>query len=149
MFEKLYNSQRFGYTLEYLDSKFDDSFDMYYDFASYIEKTGVENSLDDFTRKLFDYFGSCQGVDKTVLRDVLAVDRLATNRMGALPEFLKIKSPKLKSVLNELEKNEATKRPCAIKRAATELLSENKIVYVDYTEPNPITGRYEMRFLDV
>ena len=149
VFEKLYNSQRFGYTLEYLDSKFDDSFDMYYGFASYIEKTGVENSLDDFTRKLFDYFGSCQGIDKTVLRDVLAVDRLATNRMGALPEFLKIKSPKLKSVLNELEKNEATKRPCAIKRAATELLSENKIVYVDYTEPNPITGRYEMRFLDV
>ena len=79
----------------------------------------------------------------------MAIDRLATNRMGALPWFLKVKSTRLKEVLNELEKDADTKRPEGVKRAATELLTRKMIVYVDYVNKNEITGRYKSAFLHI
>ena len=52
--------------------------------------------------------------------------------MGVLPEFLKVRSPVIKKMLNELEKDKATRREKNVKRAATILLSRPAFAYVDY-----------------
>jgi hypothetical protein len=88
-------------------------------------------------------------VDKRLLRDKVAIDRLATNRMGYLPEFLRVHSPKIKEVLNKLEEQEETKRHKGIKRAATVLLTENKVAYVDYEECNYVTNRFLVNFTEI
>jgi hypothetical protein len=80
------------------------------------------------------------------LRDLLAMDRLSTNRMGVLPDFLKIKFEKIKSILNELDKDEATRRKKGIKRAIAILSSNDEYVYVDYCDADPITGEYLLHF---
>ena len=146
VFEKMYNSRRFALTCSYLFSCFDSSFSMFFDFAKYLLENPTPNTLDDFTRQIFEYFGGKDSVDKNSLRDALAIDRLATNRMGALPEFLKVRSLHLKKALNKLEENESTKKPKNVKRAATVLLTKNLLAYVDYVESDYITNRFLVKF---
>ncbi|MBQ7226378.1 MAG: DUF4080 domain-containing protein [Clostridia bacterium] len=145
-FEKMYNSRRFALTCSYLFGCFDSSFSMFFDFAKYLLENPTPNTLDDFTRQIFEYFGRKESVDKNSLRDALAIDRLATNRMGALPEFLKVRSLHLKKALNMLEENESTKKPKNVKRAATVLLTKNLLAYVDYVESDYITNRFLVKF---
>ncbi len=149
VFEKMYNSRRFALTLEYLNTVFESPFDMFSGFAEYACKKNVRNSLDDFTEAIFEYFSQNAGVNNLLLRDKLAIDRLATNRMGYLPGFLRVHTPKIKDALNFLEKNEATKRHKSIKRAATVLLSENKLAYVDYDECDYVTNRFLVKFTEI
>lgn len=149
VFEKMYNSRRFGLTCRYLDSLTDDPFDMYEGLAIYVEGHGVKNTLDDFTKAIFDYFSSKNEVDRKILRDTLAIDRLATNRMGALPDFLKVKCENLKKTLNFLETSEKTKSKKNVKRAATALLSEKMVAYVDYDKCNYVTNRFLVRFTNI
>ncbi|MBE6674490.1 MAG: DUF4080 domain-containing protein [Ruminococcaceae bacterium] len=148
-FEKMYNSRRFGLTLEYLVSVFESPFEMFMEFSDYIDRVNVGNSLDDFTKAIFEYFSQVKSVDGQVLRDKLAVDRLATNRMGYLPSFLRVYSPKIKEALNELEKNDETKKRKNVKRAATVLLTENKLAYVDYDTCDYVTNRFLVKFTEI
>ena len=149
VFEKMYNSRRFGLTCSYLDSLTDNHFDMYAGFAQYVADYGVKNTLDDFTKAIFDFFTTKAEVDKKILRDTLAIDRLATNRMGALPDFLKVKCENLKKTLNFLEESTETKRKKNVKRAACALLTEKKIAYVDYDECNYVTNRFLVKFTKI
>ena len=149
VFEKMYNSSRFGLTCGYLDEMFNNPFDMYMDFANYVHKQNVPNDLDSFTKTIFDYFSLKEQVDAKRLRDMLAIDRLATNRMGYLPEFLRVHSPLIKKALNKLEENEATKRQKNIKRAATILLTENMLAYVDYDYCDYVTNRFLVKFTKI
>ncbi len=148
VFEKVYNSRRFALCCEYLESAFSDTFDMYRELAEYVTNNNVQNTLDGITKAIFDFFSSKKEIDAQLLRDKLAIDRIATNKMGALPEFLKVKCPNLKKALNALEKNEETKRRKNVKRAATALLCENKIAYVDYDECNYVTNRFLVKFTE-
>ena len=147
--ERLYNSRRFGMTCEYLKNKFESAFDMYMGLAKYLKDINAHNGLDEFTESVYNYFSKIENVCSAELRDCLAIDRLATNRMGALPEFLKNHSPSLKRVLNELEKNESTKRTIGVKRAATVLMSKPVLAYVDYTERDYVTNRFLVKFTNV
>lgn len=149
VFERMYNSRRFGLTCEYLDTLFDSPYDMYKGFCDYVVENGNEKTLDGFTKQMLDYFSIFDFVDKGVLRDKMAMDRLATNRMGFLPEFLKVHSPKIKETLNLLEKGECTKRPDGVKRAATVLLTENKLAYVDYDQCDYVTNRFLVKFTEI
>ena len=141
VFERTYNSLRFPETVKYLHTVFENHFRMYKDFALYVNEQNTF-TLDDFTLCLYNYFASFDIINKEYLRDTLALDRLSTNRMGALPDFLKVRSPHIKRILNELEKNADTGRRAGVKRAATVLLSTNDFIYVDYRDADPVTGRY-------
>ena len=147
-FEKLYNSRRFALTCDYLCELFETPFDMYIAFADYVSHKDY-STLDKLTHLVYDYFGKLEEVDEGKLRDLLAIDRLATNRMGALPNFLKVKHPKMKQALNELERNPETKRPQNVKRAATPLLTENKIAYVDYDRCDYLTNRFLVKLTEI
>lgn len=149
VFEKMYNSARFSSTCDYLTTCFENPFDMFMDFAGYLSTMKVKNTLDEFTKCIFEYFSKKEMVDVDMLRDKLVIDRLATNRMGALPEFLKIHSSKIKKTLNKLEENEKTRKKNGIKRAAAILQKENKLVYVDYVDINLVTKRYMVNFTEI
>ncbi|MBQ8546427.1 MAG: DUF4080 domain-containing protein [Clostridia bacterium] len=143
-FEKLYNSARFPNTCEYIFSKVENVFEEIMLFASYCEKNRVENSLDEFTSAILKHFGTRLYINGRELRDFLALDRLSTNRMGTLPECIKIHTPIIKKMLNELEKNSFTKREKNVKRAATILPSQNKFIYVDYRNYDKVKKSYNV-----
>lgn len=143
-FDRFYNSQRFARTVEYIWKNVDSPFDFYLQCANFVKENQKEKSLDEFSKIVYDYLCSIKGFDKNIVRDVMAMDRLATNRTGSLPQFLKISSSTLKERLNMLERNPATRRKKGIKRAATFLKSENALVYVDYDFKNLVTNEYKI-----
>ena len=114
------------------------------EFSAYCYQKKIENNLDSFTVAILDYFGGLQYINSRELRDFLAVDRLYTNRMGTLPERLKIHSLLIKNTLNELEKNPETRREKGVKRAATILPSVGKFIYVDYNEIDKVKKTYKI-----
>ncbi len=144
VFEKLYNSSRFERTCEYVFSLYSSSFKILMELALFVEKSNIPNNLDLFSRAVYDFFSKKKEVNPSKLRDCMALDRLSTNRMGTLPDFLKVHSPIIKEYLTLLEKSKDTKRPQNVKRAATVLLSENKFIYVDYQNPDKIKNSYKI-----
>lgn len=144
LFDRFYNSRRFSRINEYALSLVENSFKFYTGLAVFVKNNEKIRTLDELSALSLEYICSLDGVNKNLARDLMAIDRLATNKMGALPEFLKVHSPKLKEFLNELEKNPATKRKQGIKRAITLLLSEESFVYVDYDLKNSVSGEYKI-----
>ena len=142
-FERTYNSLRFPNTVSYLHSLYESPFQMYKALGLYLENKDAK-TLDRLTYEIFSFFSTEAGVNKEKLRDMLALDRLSTNRMGALPELLKVKTPVIKNTLNRLEKDDVTKRKPNIKRAATVLTTTSEFIYVDYDECDPVTGQYKV-----
>ncbi len=143
VFERVYNSMRFTNTLNYLHSFYESPFQMYKELALYFEDNKAK-TLDELTYGIYVYFSTCEGIDKEKLRDMLALDRLSTNRMGALPDFLKVRTPVIKNMLNHLEKEELTRRMPNVKRAATVLITTSELIYVDYDYCDPVTGQYQV-----
>ncbi len=144
VFEKAYNSNRFRQTLDYVFSLLDNPFYVFMDFSSFINMNETRNTLDDFSKALFDYFSKFNCIDKNVLRDKMVLDRLSSCYMGDLPEFLKIHSPVIKKVLLELDKNPETRRQKGVKRSAALLASQNKLVYVDYSDSNKVEKTFKI-----
>ena len=118
---------------------------MYEDLTIYLDSCESNKTLDELTLNLYSYFRKSPYVCEETLRDLLAFDRLTTNRMGTLPELLKIKTPKIKENLNLLEESKDTKRKTGVKRAATVLLTTKEFVYVDYTDMDPVKKIYEAK----
>jgi hypothetical protein len=144
-FERVYNSKRFTSLCEYLHTVYENPYKMYEDLAIYLDSCEKNKTLDELTLNIYTYFQKSPYVCREKLRDLLAYDRLTTNRMGTLPELLKVKTPKIKEMLNLLEKNADTKRRSGVKRAATVLLKTKEYVYVDYTDIDPVKKTYEAR----
>ncbi|MBE6624010.1 MAG: DUF4080 domain-containing protein [Ruminococcaceae bacterium] len=143
-FDRFYNSRRFPSLNEYVLNLTENPFNLYTGLAFFVKNNEKSRTLDELSSLVYEYLCALDGTDKNIVRDLMATDRLSTNKMGALPEFLKIHSPKLKEYLNELEKNPKTKRKQGIKRAITLLASEKSFIYVDYDIQNPVTGKYEI-----
>ncbi len=144
LFDRFYNSHRFSRINEYALSLVQNPFNFYTGLAVFVKNNEKSRTLDELSGLVLSYISSLDGADKSLVRDLMAMDRLATNKMGALPELLKVHSPKLKIFLNELEKDPTTKRPQGIKRAITLLLSEESFVYVDYDLKNSVSGEYKI-----
>ena len=147
--ERLYNSSRFKNTCKYLHSLYESPFLMYKGFAEYLSEHKTGNSLDDFSFDVFTYFSSQKHVSADVLRDKMAYDRLSSNREGSLPEFLKIHTPLIKELLNHLESDVKTRRKKGVKRAATVLPTEKCLIYVDYTDYDPVYRSYDVKKCDI
>lgn len=149
IFDRLYNSGRFSRTVRYIHSLVDNAFDFYFDCGAYIKNNEKTRTLDEFSELVYEFASKMDRVDPLVLRDCMAQDRLATNRMGVLPEFLKVKSPKIKEILNFLDQDSSTRRKKGIKRSATILRSDNSFIYVDYDVKNLVTNEYKVTKLKI
>lgn len=140
--DRLYNSGRFRKTLEYLvnDCGFS-PFDMFASFGKFTaDKKNIP--LDEYLGLVYNFFGSKTDAEK--LRDALVCDRLASNSSGVLPGCLKVKDARLRKIKKYLSENMQIKGKvgCAI------LYSENRVVYCDYKKKNPVTGNYELSYME-
>lgn len=144
--ERLYNSGRFRRTLEYLLKQGDQQpFDLFDQFGEFAARKGTERiPLDEYTSLVYTYFSTQKGIDKSVLRDVMVCDRLATISTGKLPTVLRIEDSALKNAVRALENDEATRPQKGVKRGVALLYSEHCVAYADYDEKNPITGEYPL-----
>ncbi len=141
--DRLYNSGRFRKTLDFLVDECGFSpFDL---FASFGEFTADKKNipLDEYLGLVYNFFGS--KTDAVKLRDALVCDRLSSNSSGVLPEILKIKDDRLRRIKKHFYENMQIKGKvgCAI------LYSENKVVYCDYKKKNPVTGNYELSYMEI
>lgn len=141
--DRLYNSGRFRKTLDFLiDECGFLPFDLFASFGEFTrDKANIP--LDEYFGLVYNFFVS--KTDKNVLRDRMVCDRLSSNSSGVLPECLKVPDVRLKRIKKYLAENMKIKGKvsCAV------LYSENRVVYCDYKKKNPVTGNYELSFLEI
>ena len=140
----LFNSGRFRRTLEYLLKQTGNTpFELFSRFGEFVAVIGTQKiSLDDYTALVYEYFCKQSGIDRAILRDVMACDRLATNPSGKLPAVLRIHDFAFKRAIKELE--EVARPHNGIRRGYALLYSEHCLVYVDYQHKNHISGEYPL-----
>ena len=143
---RLYNSGRFRRTLEYVLQRTGwTPFRLFAAAGAYLNENGRPRmSLDELTALVYDCLSTSPEVDKKALRDMMVLDRLATDPGGRLPEVLWIPDPRRKKVLTAINTAEESRLQKGVKRGFTVLASENAAVWVDYTERDPVTGEYDL-----
>ena len=143
--ERLYNSGRFPRTLRYLTEKMP-PYDLFLGFGEYLQNIRETGSipLDKYVCLAYEYFSTIRGVDKTLLRDLMLLDRISTNNSDIIPKCLRVDDGRL-SRLKRLVTTEKGK----VKSVAI-LYSENIAVYCDYSEnKNPVTGPWNIKKIDI
>ena len=85
--ERLYNSRRFLMTVDYVIKQTGKTpFEFFRQFGSYCAEKKISGiSLNDYTALAFDYFSQLRGIDRFLLRDVMACDLLSVNRRAGCP----------------------------------------------------------------
>ena len=137
--DRLHNSGRFRKTLEYvLQSTGLMPFDLFLAFGA-----KPTMPLDEYTALAHGFFASLDGVDRTVLRDKLCRDRLASNRSGRLPDCLKIKDKRLAAVTAALGAMPLHAPKEHMRRSVCLLYSEKCVVYADYPMDSAARNRFE------
>lgn len=141
--ERLCNSGRFRRTLDYVLSVYEKTaFDLFVEMGDFLNSKGEKGSipLDKYTNLAFEFFSSLDGIDKSVLRDRMLLDRIATNNSDVIPEALKIQDENLGKIKKQIGKlcppEKGEKRTIAI------LYTENKAVLVRYKNADRVSGEY-------
>ena len=141
--DRLYNSGRFRKTLEYLvDECHIEPFELFESFGRFTAgKTNIP--LDEYISLVYNFFGS--KTEKMRLHDALVCDRLSSNPSGIIPSCLKIPDTRLRRIKKHISENMKLdgKIACAI------LYSENRVVYCDYKNKNPVTENYGLSFMEI
>ncbi|MDD2418861.1 MAG: DUF4080 domain-containing protein [Oscillospiraceae bacterium] len=144
--ERLLNSGRFCRTLDYvLENSGLKPFELFSRVGEFCaDRISPRISLDEYTKVIFSYLVQLNRVDSSVLRDIMVCDRLSTNPSGILPPVLDVKDTALKAALKELKKNPSTCPIKGVKRGAALLYTQGCLVYADYLNKDPVTGRYKI-----
>lgn len=138
--DRLYNSGRFLFTLDYLTDEIGLSpFDVFNDFGNSVN--GNKMRLSDYAESLYNYFSD--KCNKDILREKILCDLLCCSSSVHIPEALKIRDPlyrKLKKhFIENVDKN--------IKIAV--LYSENKVFAVSQNDEKNLHNRYEGKFYNI
>ena len=138
--DRLYNSGRFLFTLEYLTDEAGISpFDIFNDFGNFVN--GNRMSLCDYAEKLFNFF--CDKCDKEVLREKILCDLLCCSSSVPIPDVFKTKDPLYKKAKRYFTENADKNIKIAILR------SRNQIFAVNQSKEKNLHNRYEGRFYDI
>lgn len=138
--DRLYNSGRFLFTLEYLIEKVGISpFDIFNDFGNAVD--GNRMRLCDYAEKLYDFFKS--KCEKQVLREKILCDLLCSSSSVQIPDVLKIQDPIYKKAKKYFTQNVNKNIKIAI------IYSENKIFAVNQSKNKNLHNRYEGKFYDI
>lgn len=138
--ERMYNSGRFLYTLDYLINEEGYSpFDLFYEFGN---STKVEKiSLSQYAEKIYDHFSKT--VDGELLREKLICDLLSCSSALQIPEIFKRKDSKYKQIKKHFSVNENNQIKIAI------LYKQNKVFAVDQQKQKDFSGRYKGTFYNL
>lgn len=141
--DRVYNSGRFSRTLSFLVKECGFTpFDLFVKLGSLTD--GKNNiPLDEYIALVYNFFGD--KTDRMRLRDALVCDRLSSNASGIIPECLKIPDKRLRRIKKHLAEN----MKLSSKTASAILYSENKVVYCDYKHKNPVTGNFELSYMEI
>jgi hypothetical protein len=132
--DRLYNSGRFLFTLEYLTEEVGISpFDLFNDFGNSVN--GSKMKLCDYAEKLYNFLSpKC---DKEILREKVLCDLLCCSSSVQIPDVLKIADPLYKKAKRYFTENVNNTTKIAI------LYTKNQIFAVDQSKHKNLHNRYE------
>ncbi len=138
--DRLYNSGRFLFTLEYLTNEVGFSaFDIFNEFGNFVN--GNKMRLSDYAENLYNFF--CNKCDKQILREKIICDLLCCSSAIQIPDVLKNKDPLYKRIkkyfIENIDKN--------IKIAI--LYSKNQVFAVNQSKEKNLHNRYEGEFYNI
>ena len=135
--DRLYNSGRFLFTLDYLIDEIGISpFDLFNDFGNAVDGTNMK--LSDYAVKVYEHFkNQC---DEQILREKILCDLLSCSSSVQIPEIFKIRDPLYKRVKKYFIENVNQNMKIAI------LYSKNEIFAVNQSESKDFHGRYKGEF---
>ena len=138
--DRLYNSGRFLFTLDYLTDEVGISpFDLFSDFGNSV--TGSKMRLSDYAENLYNFFSdSC---DKEILREKILCDLLCCSSSVQIPEIFKIKDPIHKKIKRYFTENVDKRIKIAI------LYSSNQVFTVNHGKEKNLHNRYEGKLYSV
>lgn len=132
--DRLYNSGRFLFTLEYLTDEVGISpFDIFNDFGNSVN--GNKMRLSDYAENLYNFF--CDKCDKEILREKILCDLLCCSSSVEIPEVFKIKDPLYKKIKKYFIENVDNNMKIAI------LYSTNQVFAVNQSKEKNLHNRYE------
>lgn len=132
--DRLYNSGRFLFTLEYLTDEVGLSpFDVFNDFGNSVN--GNKMRLSDYAESLYNFF--CDKCNKEILREKILCDLLCCSSSVQIPDILKIKDPFYKQVKKYFIENVDKNMKIAI------LYSTNQVFAVNQSKEKNLYNRYE------
>ena len=132
--DRLYNSGRFLFTLEYLTDVVGISpFDVFNGFGNAVN--GNKIRLSDYAEKLYNFF--CDKCDKEILREKILCDLLCCSSSVQIPDVLRVQDPLYKQVKKYFTE-------CVNKSIKTAILySTNQVFAVNQSEEKNLHNRYE------
>lgn len=135
--DRLYNSGRFLFTLDYLIDEIGISpFDLFNDFGNCVDGTNMR--LSDYAVKVYKYFkNQC---DEQILREKILCDLLSCSSSVQIPEIFKIRDPLYKKVKKYFIENVDKNIKIAI------LYSTQQVYTVNQNTEKDFHGRYKGDF---
>lgn len=138
--DRLYNSGRFLFTLEYLTNEVGISpFDLFGDFGNAVN--GTKMRLSDYAENLYNFFS--EKCNKEILREKILCDLLCCSSSIEIPNVFKIKDPLYKQIkkyfIEKVDKN--------IKIAI--IYSKKQVFAVNQGEKKNLHNRYEGKFYNI
>jgi hypothetical protein len=138
--DRLYNSGRFLYTLEYLTEKVGFApFDIFNDFGNSVD--GNKMRLSDYAEKLYHFFST--KCDKEILREKIICDLLCCSSSVQIPDILKVKDHLYKKAKKYFTENGNKLIKIAI------LYTKNQIFAVDQSKAKNLHNRYEGEYYQI
>ena len=138
--DRLYNSGRFLYTLDYLINEcYFTPFRLFYDFGNTV--IADKTSLSDYTEKVYNYFKD--KVDGELLREALICDLLSCSSALQIPGFLKRKDSLYKQIKKHFTDGNSEQIKIAI------LYKSGKVFAVNQSKPKGFDGRYKGTFYNL
>ena len=138
--DRLYNSGRFLFTLEFLADEVGISpFDIFNDFGNSVK--GSRMQLCDYAEQLYKFF--CNKCNKEILREKILCDLLCCSSSVQIPDILKIKDPLYKQAKKYFTENVNKNIKIAI------LYSKNQVFAVNQGKEKNLHNRYEGEFYNI
>ncbi len=141
--DRLHNSGRFKRTIGFCMQIFNSPFDFFYE-AGLATNSAV--GLDNLTDVLYTFMCEHAVSRAAELRDIMVLDRLATNSSKKLPPSLYRSEPRLSVLKNQLNRVAETAERPSCRRSIALLYHFGKAVYVDYKDKN-FKGEYRLNFV--
>ncbi len=143
--DRIHNSGKFRRTLDFCIRHFDSPFDFFLGIGERIK--GI-SGLDALTDCLYVYLCERLSCDNDAIRDVMVLDRIATNSSKKLPVSLCRNDPAYAAVKNHLNASCDTAQKRGVRRSIAILRSRGQAVYADYIGKS-FKGEYKLHLISL
>jgi hypothetical protein len=143
--ERLYNSGKYRKTLDAVLAGGASPYAVLRDAGEALAALGGGYTLDGEVAVLAAFFE--KHLPRERVRDLLLLDFLATNPSCYTPKALRREDERLAKVKRKID--DIAPCPTGVRRAYAILYTEGCAAFADYDEKDPVTGRYEVKTLDL